>query len=306
MTFWSLAQIILGFVAIVGVGWLLRRFGILKREDARPINNIIIYAGLPAMIFRAIHPAELDPQLAWIAAVAWIGFIVLALLAWGMTRLLSLPRIVAGGFILAAALGNTGYIGYPIAQAFLGDTGLVRAIFYDVFGTVSALLFVGLWIAQRMGSAEEERINILKEVLSFPAVLAVFAGLLLRPFPIPEVVSGGLDALATLVVPLIMISVGLSLRPGAIREYAVPLALVAGTRLIVAPLLALAAASLLLGDAEAVRLAVLSASTPTMMLTLVVGGRFGLDTDFIASAILVTTVASIVTIPLMQTLAAAM
>ena len=57
MTFWSLAEIILGFVAIVGIGWVLRRVGLLKREDARPINNIIIYAGLPAMIFQAVHPA---------------------------------------------------------------------------------------------------------------------------------------------------------------------------------------------------------------------------------------------------------
>jgi predicted permease len=35
-----------------------------------------------------------------------------------------------------------------------------------------------------------------------------------------------------------------------------------------------------------------------MMLTLVVGERFGLDTDFAASAIFVTTVAAAVTLPL--------
>jgi predicted permease len=121
MTFWSLAEIILGFVAIVGLGWLLRRAGLLKREDARPINNIIIYAGLPAMIFQAVHPAQLDSDLAWIAAVAWVGFIVLALVAWAASRALRLARPVAGGFILAAALGNTGYLGYPVALAFLGE-----------------------------------------------------------------------------------------------------------------------------------------------------------------------------------------
>jgi predicted permease len=39
-----------------------------------------------------------------------------------------------------------------------------------------------------------------------------------------------------------------------------------------------------------------------MMLTLVIGMRFKLDTDLIASAIVVTALASIVTVPLLQLL----
>jgi predicted permease len=41
---------------------------------------------------------------------------------------------------------------------------------------------------------------------------------------------------------------------------------------------------------------------PSMMLTLVVGERFKLDTAFIAAAILVTTVLCLVTIPVVQLL----
>ena len=58
------------------------------------------------------------------------------------------------------------------------------------------------------------------------------------------------------------------------------------------------------GDSASLRLVVLQAGMPAMMLTLVVGARFELDTDFIASAIFVTTVASALSIPLMQALAA--
>lgn len=302
MEFWSLARTILGFVAIVGVGWAMRRSGLLKAEDARPINDIIIYAALPALVFQAVHPARLDLEYAWLAGIAWGIFAVILLLAWLTCRALRLESTLAGGFMLAAALANTGYIGYPIAMAFLGDEGLVRAIFYDVFGTVAALLFVGLLIAEKMGSSEEAAVNPVKEALKFPAVIAVFAALALRFVPIPDLVSDGLDLLASLVVPLIMISVGLSLRPGGIRKHLAPLAALSGLKLLVAPLIALALGSLLLHDEEALRLVVLQASMPSMMLSLVIGARFELDTDFIASAILVTTVVSIVTIPLMQLL----
>lgn len=299
----GLTETILGFVGIVGVGWLLRRTGILRREDAHPINRVIIYAGLPAMIFRAVHGAKLGPDLALVAAVAWGVFVVSALLAWSLTRALRLPRPVAGGFILAAALGNTGYIGYPITSALLGETGLVRAIFYDVFGTVGCLLIVGLFVAERFGDAQENRVNPLREALTFPAVIALFVGLALRSVAVPELVSNGIVALANLVVPLIMISVGVSLRPGAIREQAGPLAFLTALRLVVAPLVAFAIGSVLLGDPDALRVVVLEAGMPSMMLTLVIGERFGLDTDFIAAAIMVTTVACIVSIPVMQVIA---
>ena len=298
----ALSGTILGFVGIVAVGWLLRRFGVLDRSHAQPINALIIYAGLPALIFQAVHRAQLDVGFLLVAAVAWVVFAVTALLAWGVSRAMRLARPVAGGFILTAALGNTGYIGYPVAQALLGERGLVEAVFYDVFGTVAALLFVGLVVAERFGTAEENRLNPFVEAVRFPAVLALFAGLALHTVPVPVPVSDGLDSLARMVVPLIMISVGLSLRPGCMREFWRPLAVGAVLRLAIAPLVAFAVGSFVLGDPDSIRLVVIEGGVPAMMLTLVIGARFKLDTDYIASAILVTTVLSVLTIPLAQVL----
>lgn len=299
----ALVETILTFVAIVGVGWLLRAIGVLRREDARPINALIVYVGLPAFIIRAVLGARLDTRLLGIVAIAWLVFAVVAILSWGIAHLLKLPRTAAGAFILVAAFGNTGYIGYPITQALLGADALSGAIFYDVFGTVGALLIAGLAIAERFSGSDERRRHPLREVLGFPAVIALGIGLLLRGLSVPDAVSNGLELLASFVVPLIMISVGISLDPRTMRRQTRPLAAAAVLRLLVAPLLALAFGLLILGgEADALRLVVLQAGMPTMMLTLVVGERFELDTDLIASAIFVTTAAAAITIPLLQVL----
>lgn len=291
------------FVGIVGLGWLLRATNRLKPSDSKPINAIILYVGLPAFIIRAVHGAKLDGDLVLVVGIAWAVFAVTLLLGWLFVRLLKLPRNVAGGFLLVAALGNTGYIGYPVVQALLGDRALPQAIFYDVFGTVGALLLVGLLIAERFGDSEERRKHPIREVLGFPAVLALAVGLATRGLVIPNAVSNGLGILANLIVPLIMISVGLSLRMGLIRRWAGPLATIVVLRLAVAPLLAFALGSAVLAkDGSAVSLVTLQAGMPAMMLTLVVGARFELDTDFIASAIFVTTVVSALSIPLLQML----
>jgi malate permease and related proteins len=299
----ELARIVLTLLAMVGVGWLLRATRVLSADDARPIHTVIIYVGLPALIFQAVHPASLDPELAVIAVIAWVVFLVTAAVAWVLARILRLPRRVAGGFILAASLGNTGYIGYPVSQAILGEEGLVRAIFYDVFGTVGALLVVGLLIAQHYGDRVGPRINVIREILRFPAVLALFAALVLRPFPVPEMVSSGLDALASLVVPLIMISVGLSLEVRRLGERPLVLGALGAVRLLLAPLVALAIGGLVLDDPAAVRLVALEAGMPVMMLSIVIGARFGLDTEFLAGAVVLTTIASVATIPLVQIIA---
>jgi len=299
----ALAGTILTFVAIVGVGWLLRASGRLRASDARPINAIIIYVGLPAFIVSTVHDAHLDGELALVVAVAWAVFAAVLLIAWLLSRALDLPPVVAGGFLLVATLGNTGYLGYPIVQALMGTDALPPAIFYDVFGTVGALLVVGLAIAERYSGSAERRKHPLREVLGFPAVIALAVGLATRGIAIPSAVSNGLDLLASLTVPLILISVGLSLRMGAVRRWAVPLAVVAVLRLVVAPLLAYAIGSVVLtGDARELALVTLQAGMPAMMLTLVVGARFELDTDFIASAIFVTTALSALSIPLVSLL----
>jgi predicted permease len=300
----ALATTVLTFVGIVGVGWVLRATGRLRAADAKPINAIIIYVGLPAFIIRTVHSARLDSRLAVVVAIAWAVFVVTLLLAWLVARMLRLPPVVTGGFLLTAALGNTGYIGYSIVNSLLGRQALPQAIFYDVFGTVGALLIVGLAVAEHYSGSAERRKHPLREVLGFPAVIALAIGLASRGVPIPNAVSAGLDLLANLTVPLIMISVGLSLRMGALRRWALPLTAVAMLRLVVAPLVAYALGSIALaGDPRALSLVTLQAGMPAMMLSLVVGARFELDTDFIASAIFVTTAASALSIPLLRLLA---
>lgn len=301
MSVGELFGVIAGMLALVALGTLLRAVGLLHAEDAKPINTILVWVGLPAMIFSAVQPASMSSDLIEIPLVAWGVTVFAVALAWTLTRLFRLPKPTAGAFILCAAFGNTGYLGYPLATGLLGQDGLVRAIFYDVFGTVAAVLTVGILVAGEMGD-HEGPVNPFKELLTFPPFVALLVALALRSATVPPVVSDWLGALSKIVVPLIMLSVGLSLRPRSIRDWLGPVSVVGGVKLLAMPAFALLVGGLVLPDGDASRLLVLQAGMPSMMLSLVIGMRFKLDVDFIASAILVTTVASILTVPLMQLL----
>ncbi|MDZ4169836.1 MAG: AEC family transporter [Coriobacteriia bacterium] len=293
-----LTSTILTFAAIVGVGALLRAFRVLRAEDAKTLNAVIVYVGLPVFIFQAVRGAELGGDVWRVVAVAWIAFAAAFGIAWVLSRVRAHDPQRRGAFLLAAAFGNTGFIGYPVAAAVLGAAAVPMAVFSDVFGTVFALVLIGLPVAARLGGGNT-RVNLVRELLTFPAVIALAAGLIARPLPIPSAVSSGLDLLANLVAPLIMLSVGLALKPRSLVRGAVDVGLVSVVRLALAPMIALLVGDVMLSG-QALQVATLQAGMPTMMLTLVVGERFGLDSDFIASAIFTTTVLSAVTIPLIQ------
>ncbi len=298
MTAGALATTILTFAAIVGVGALVRAFGLLKPADAKPLNTVIIYVGLPAFIFQAVHRAQLGPDLWRVVLVSWGVFAVTLTLAWLVTRVRGMAPARAGGFMLASAFGNTGFLGYPVTAALFGAGVVPVAVFSDVFGTVFAIMLVGLPLAARLGG-KGHKVNVVREIATFPAVIALLVGLAMRSVALPAAVTSGLDLLASLVAPLIMISVGLSLRPRAMAAGLLDLGLVGALKLAVAPALALAVGSVLLSGVP-LTVAALQAGMPSMMLTLVVGERYGLDSDFIASAIFLTTVLSALTIPLVM------
>jgi predicted permease len=302
VTFTALAEVILTVLVFVTIGLALRLTGLLSHDDAKPLNTIIIYVGLPALVFQVLRRADLGIELLWIAAAGWVAVGVGLTVSWSITRTVRMARPRAGGFMLTSSLGNTGYLGYPLALALLGETGLVRAIAYDQLVSVIAVLSIGIAIAQGYGENDGERTSVVREIVTFPGTIAVALALLSRPFALPGAVSEGLDMLASLVLPLIMISLGISLRPAALRPAFGQLAGVAGIKLVLLPLVAFGAATLLLDDADAVRLVVMQAGMPSAMLSLVFGIRYGLDVGFIASAILVTTTGALVTVPAFQLL----
>ena len=301
MSVGALIGVIAGVLGYVALGLALRVTKLLSPDDAKPLNTLLIYVALPALVFVTVQPAPVDWGLAAIPLLAWVFALAGVALAWALTRSLGLAGATAGAFVLTAAFGNTGYIGYPMASALMGDAGLLRAIFYDIFGNTAAVVTVGALVASRFGD-HDLRVNPFREIVTFPPFIALGLALALKSVSVPIPVMDWLGVLGTLVVPLIMVSVGLSLKPAKVKEHLPIALLIGGVKLVVLPLLAWAAGSVLLHDEASLRVLVLEAGVPTMMLTLVIGMRFKLNTDLIASAIVVTALGSIVTIPVWQLL----
>jgi predicted permease len=202
--------------------------------------------------------------------------------------------------MLAAAFGNVTYLGLPVLESAFGPWARSVAIQYDLFACTPLLLTVGILVARRHGRAENDE-RALAGLAKVPALWAALAavGLAASGVPVPGWLDSGLARLAGGVVPLMLISIGLALEwpeDWAARMPAVfP---VLGIRFVLAPLVVWGAAVAVGLEGDALGAVVLEAAMPSMVLGVVICDRYGLDTARYALAVTVSTLMSVVALPL--------
>lgn len=297
-----------GALLVILAGALLRRFGVLGPEDGPLLVRVVIYLALPPLIFRVLVGADLDGALLLVPVAGWtihlvlLGLVALAVRVWGVER----PR--AGALMVATAVGNTGFFGIPLIAASGDGLSLAAAVMYDSFATGLITWTSTVAVATAYGRAREgPRIDLrgLGRSLLLPPNWAVAAGLavsLAGVDELPELVDRPLAILGGAVLPLVMIYVGLMLDLRRLGRVWGEVTFTAVVRLgLTVPVALLVATSLGLGG-EILDTVVIMAAMPTAMLSLVIGSANGLRADVIAAAVVVTTLLSTATLPLVRML----
>ena len=296
-------------VSLIFIGYISRYLGVLREEDRSVLNKVVVYISMPSTVFltilKNVSPKEL-PLFIKLPILIFLIFTICGVIGYILGRCLKLERKSIGGLILVCALGNTGFLGYPVIYGFYGDPGLVRAIFCDM-GSVIASLLIGTFVGVTFGEGKEEKntsLYILKELLKFPPLLACILSILCVTLgigikDIPAFLVDTLNYLSKATVPLIMISLGLSLSPGSTYtiKYGILALLV---RSGVAPLLALLLSLLLSIEGLERKVLILQSAMPSAMMSLVFSLLYRLDVKLVASACFITTISSLVILPMLK------
>lgn len=291
---------------LCGVAWqILKPHGLEPVPTRKVLTSLVYYLLLPALVLSVLWEADLGTASVLIAAAAVFGVIVGLLLGFASCRICKIRPNEAGALILAIAFPNATYLGLPVLEATFGPMGRSVAVQYDLFACTPLLFTLGVWVAARKGSVatatEGQNKSVAKDLLSIPAVWAAVLALVLNSLdvPMPTVIDGFLTLLERGVVPLMLISLGLSLEWQRSRWRLLPsLIPVVLLSLLIIPALVLLVTSMmgLSGDLQAA--VVLEAAMPSMVIGLVLCERFNLDISLYAAAVTVTTALSMVTLPL--------
>lgn len=320
----SIVSVTIPFFALVLIGYVAARVGILPLAAVPGLNSFVLYFALTALLFRlgAQTPVRelLDPVLLGVWTVA--GLLVLAAgVLVGLRRRAGWLDAAFGGLI--AVLPNSGFMGLPLITALLGVAAagpIITSLLVDVVLMQSiAVALSQREVARDGGLLLQVRASLLRVVRNpMPWAIVLGAGWGMTGMPLPGPLDTILAMLADSATPVALFTIGAVLAREQMRQAeevprrdgagdvrrdgagivrrggAGDVAVLAGIKLLVHPVAVwvlgrlVMAAGLPLDDVELLAL-VLAAALPSATNVSVLGERMGADNGRLARVIMVST-----------------
>jgi malonate transporter len=273
---------------------------------ARALAGFVFYFAIPVMLFRNMATASLPDQIPWGYLLSYyLG--AAAVFAAGMVG----ARVLFGGPFerqaitgFGSAFGNTVLLGIPLVLTSLGQAASLPLFLLVAFH--STLLFTAITVVIEVGRGSrgglrELPVAIVRGLATNPVLWGLVLGVAfsLAGLTLP----GPLERWAALIgngaAPCALFSVGASLRAYRLKGALAPAAMMAALKLVVHPLLVLALTSLVFDVPPLwARVAILLAALPVGVNPYLFAVRYDAGQAESASAILLTSVLSVVSVSL--------
>lgn len=289
-------ETIIAIILMIVLGYICRRTGFLKPDDTQTLNKIALYIAIPSLIFLAMYQADLSGinTLGTMTLVCVMVGLVCGFMAYIFTLSRGYSSKTKWSIVTTSAMFNSGFLGYPVVLGVFGGAGLIRAVFFDIGNTIIFVLFGLLFIFLYGGNFQ----SIVRRSILFPPMLAVILGILvnLLNLSLGFVVSNVLEYLSGAAIPLIMLSLGLSLEFSKVKEYWGAASFVSAIRLLISPLIALFIIFILGWNGLDRAVPIVEAGMPSAMLSLVLAITYDLDVNLSAACIFLSTALSMITL----------
>lgn len=125
------------FVAIILLGFLLKKAGIFREQDFSVLSNTVMKVTFPAAIITNFAGKQIDASMLVLAALSF-GFGILYILLACVVNLRSTPERRAFD-ILNLPGYNIGNFTMPFVQSFLGPTGVITTGIFDIGNAIICL-----------------------------------------------------------------------------------------------------------------------------------------------------------------------
>ena len=303
--------------AVVAIGWAVARSGRLGGGDpSRVLSGAAFYIFVPALLFRTSARtdfARLDPHIVLAFFVPTIAVLLLVYATLRFARRAdSGPPAGPSVRAITGSFGNAVQIGIPLAAALYGESGLALHV---TLVSLHALILLTILTAlveldlaharQRADPGGSHLLGTLattaKNTVVHPVVLPVLAGLAWNAsgLALPTFADEILATLGQAVVPLCLVLIGVSLAHYGVRGALRGAVILSLLKLVVQPLAVLAFSRLVLGlSGVPLAIVVMMAALPVGSNALIFAQRYETMQAETSTAIVVSTLAFVVTAPL--------
>lgn len=294
---------VLVMLVMILVGYFLTKKAVLTSRGASEITDILIKLVTPCVIVNSFIDSRGTLELSGILYAALIP-VILMFLNMAVSRLSfrKEPEERKAVLQFSVMFGNVGFMGVPLVQGIVGETGVV----YASFAIVVFNLFCWTYGYRLMN--KEAKLSA-KTILLNPGMIGIVIGLPLYfiNFEIPAIIREPIAGFSDLNTPLAMIIIGSYVAKVDMRSFVSDISVykMSALRLLITPALFLGILLLLRPAPELFLTGIIQASMPVAANTVLFAVQYKKDSELASKAVAVSTVLSVLTIPLFTILAEA-
>lgn len=288
---------------IVVLGYVLCKLGYMGDKFDQKLSAIVIDITCPALILSSVMGDALPDRtlILPLLGVGFLTYIILLVFGFFVPRLITKNRDDQGMIGFALMFANVGFIGYPIVSSIFGP----KAIFYAALLNMPNTFFIftaGVMLVK--GEYSIRQLN--PKVLFSPAMIAAFAAALIVALNLhtPDLIARPITMVGNITVPAALMVIGSSMARLPLKQIigSWKVYVSSAVRLVVVPvslyfLFRVCGVSDAINDINTVVIAMPVASFGTMFCM-----KYGRNPALMTEITFITTVASILTIPLITML----
>ena len=267
---------------------------------ARPL----IRFGIPLSVMGLLLKEGIDINLIKSAFLAFsmIGFLIIQINIFPIFK----KRLPNYTLQLAGLIGNTSFLGIPIAMALLPSKTINFTIGFDLGTTLFAWIFGPFFLQEKSLANNIPNIKgLLNALINSPASRGIIGVLLAYIFQIDEILGNFLWIPARIVIALAIIIVGTRLglitnQKGKFFDLDEEIKFSILLKLFILPFIIFLVSKLLNFDFNQSSAVILQAGTPTAISTILMAEAYRIKQKIASKILFTTTLISIVTIPLIK------
>ena len=293
-------QMIILFLLLV-VGYAANKLGWMDAAFNKAFSGFIINVTTPALILHSVMEGEKVLtiwEILMLLAASLISYALVILLSMAIPKIMRMGRRDGDTYRLMIIFSNTAFMGFPVVAALMGNQALFYAAIYNM-----PFNFLMYTYGVHLVSGGEGKGFDPKMLLSPPILAATLALILyLSPVKVPGLIVTALDYLAGITIPGAMLILGSTLALIPLRSVFIDwrIYVLSLLKLVLIPILIWAIVRMLPIPDMVGRMTVVMWSLPVATNCTMLSTQYGGDEAMSSKGVLITTLLSVVTIPILM------
>ena len=300
-----MVEVMMTLFAIVIAGYAAGRLGYMGGEFDKKLSSLVINITCPALILSSSMTGELPDRglILPLLGISLLTYVILSGVGLLLPHYLTRKKEDEGVIGFSLMFGNVGFMGYPVVASIFGHQAVFYAAVLNVVNTFAVFTIGTILIVGDLGDGKRFQKKVLYSTPMLSAYLAMFI-VALGIDHIPGVVSQPLTMIGNITVPAALLIIGSSMSQLSLRTMLGNWTVYTTTlfRLLLIPVGFYYLCRALGFDSYVVNINTVVIAMPVATYGTILCLKYNRDTTLITEVTLITTLLSMLTIPLLTML----